>query len=170
MNKKDFEEAIHRFSREIRDAQVALFYFSGHGCEAKGENYLVPVDDTFNSPADLHYKAVKAGFVLEKMEDAAEETKDTNSRINIIILDACRNNPFKGVRSPSRGLTEMRAPAGSFIAYATAPGTVAADGQDRNGIYTKHLLRAIESRGVSEQAFKMVAREVYAETRGQQRP
>ena len=169
VNKRDFEEAIDQFAREMRDAQVAFFYFSGHGCEAKGENYLVPVNDTFKDAADLHYKAVKAGFILEKMEDAVEENKNSD-RLNIIILDACRNNPFKGVRSPSRGLTEMRAPAGSFIAYATAPGTVAADGDERNGVYTKHLLRAIESNGISEQAFKITSRKVYEETKGEQRP
>lgn len=164
LSQKEFEDVINQFSSEIRDAEVALFYFSGHGCQVRGENYLVPVGYAFQSEADIRFKAVNAGFVLEKME----QSKD---RINIIILDACRNNPFKGFRSANRGLTAMEAPSGTFIAYATAPGTVASDGQGRNGIYTKHLLTALETQGLSiEQAFKMIARKVKEETNDQQIP
>ena len=139
VNQKDFEDAINEFARKIIDAHIAVFYFSGHGCQAKGENYLLPVGYSFNSEADLRHKAVSAGFVLDKMEEA-------KSRLKIMILDACRDNPFKGVRSASRGLTQMSAPDGSFIAYATAPGKVAKDGEDRNSPYAKHLLTAMNSK------------------------
>jgi hypothetical protein len=164
VNRREFEEAVDQFSRQIAGAEVAVFYFSGHGCQAQGENYLVPVGDVFNDEADLRYRAVNAGLVLDKMEEA-------KPGINIVILDACRNNPFKGVRSASRGLTALQAARGSFIAYATAPGKVASDGQDRNSVYTKHLLRAIESGGLDIlQAFQRVAVEVDRETNGGQVP
>ena len=139
VNPEEFEDAINQFSREIADAHVAVFYFSGHGCQAKGDNYLLPVGYPFNSEADLRRKAVSAGFVLDKMEEG-------KTRINVMILDACRNNPFKWVRSQNRGLVQMVPPDGSFIAYATAPGKVAKDGEGRNSPYTKHLLSAIELR------------------------
>jgi ankyrin repeat protein len=166
LNQKDFEEAIRQFSREIKDADVALFYFSGHGCQVKGENYLVPVGYVCQSEADIRFKTVNAGFVLEQMD----QQKDRD-RINIIILDACRNNRFKGFKSLSRGLTAMDAPSGTFIAYATAPGTEALDGRGRNSVYTKHLLAAIEAKGLAiEQAFKTVTRKVKEETDNKQVP
>ena len=157
VNQKEFEDAINEFARRIIDAHIAVFYFSGHGCQAKGENYLLPVGYAFNSEADLRHKAVSAGFVLDKMEEA-------KSRLKIMVLDACRDNPFKGVRSASRGLTQMSAPDGSFIAYATAPGKVAKDGEDRNSPYAKHLLSAIELKGLDiEQVFRIVTKEVKKE-------
>jgi ankyrin repeat protein len=164
LDQKSLEGSIHQFSQETKDADVALFYFSGHGCQVKGENYLVPVGYVFQAEADIRFKAVNASFVLEKMEPAKD-------RINIIILDACRNNPFRGFRSLTRGLTAMEAASGTFIAYATAPGTVASDGQERNSVYTKHLLAALDTEGLNiEQVFKTVARRVKEETRDQQVP
>lgn len=97
--------------------------------------------------------------------------EESGSRTNIIILDACRNNPFKGFRSLSKGLTIMNASVGSFIAYATAPGKVALDGTDQNGVYTKYLLEALQIKGIPiEQTFKNVLRHVEQETDGQQIP
>ena len=107
----------------------------------------------FNSEADLRRKAVSAGFVLDKMEEGKAR--------NVMILDACRNNPFKWVRSQTRGLVQMVPPDGSFIADATAPGKVAKDGEGRNSPYTKHLLSAIKLEGLDiEQAFRIVSKEV----------
>lgn len=116
------------------------------------------------SEADVKYKAVSAGYILAQMEES-------RNRANIFILDACRNNPFRGFRSMSKGLNMMDAPAGTFIAYATAPGSVAADGTDRNSPYAKHLIQAIKTKDIPiEQTFKHVLREVRRETQGQQVP
>jgi TPR repeat protein len=165
VNQREMDDAVDRFVQEIQDGDVALFYFSGHGVQVKGENYLIPLGDIIQSEADVRYKTVNAGLVLEKMEES-------RNRANIVILDACRNNPFKGLfRSPSLGLSKMDAPKGTFIAYATAPNSVAADGEDRNSPYTKHLIEALKVKDIPiEQAFKLVARGVNKETGGQQTP
>ncbi len=165
INEQEFEEAIDEFARKIEGADVALFYFSGHGCQARGENYLIPVGYNLQSETDVRHKAIKAAMVLGRMEEA-------KSKINIMILDACRDNSFKGLRAQGGGLTVIEAPAGTFIAYATAPGSVAEDTPyQRNGVYTKHLLRALEIQGLDvDKAFRIVLREVKEETKGQQIP
>ena len=109
-----YQEVINEFFKQIQNGDVALFYFSGHGSQVQGENYLLPVGEHIQSESDIRYKAVNAGYILGKMEESGNRT-------NIMILDACRNNPFKSVRSLSKGLTIMEAPGGTFIAYATAP-------------------------------------------------
>ena len=125
---------------------------------------MIPVAGSIETETDVRYGAVNAGFILGKMEES-------RNRTNIFILDACRNNPFRGFRSMSKGLSMMDAPVGTFIAYATAPGSVAADGSDRNSPYAKHLVQAIKNKGVTiEQVFKQVLREVRKETGGKQIP
>jgi uncharacterized caspase-like protein/membrane-associated protease RseP (regulator of RpoE activity) len=165
VNQREMEEAVNRFIQEIQNGDVALFYFSGHGIQIRGENYLIPLGDSIQSEADVRYKTVNAGLVLAKMEES-------RNRANIVILDACRNNPFKGFfRSPGAGLSKMDAPKGTFIAYATSPDSVAADGTGRNSPYTKHLMEALKVKDLPiEQAFKLVARGVNRETAGQQTP
>ena len=165
VNQREMEEAVNKFVQQIQDGDVALFYFSGHGVQVRGENYLIPIGDSIQSEPDVRYKTVNAGLILAKMEDS-------RNRANIVILDACRNNPFKGLfRSPSMGLTKMEAPKGTFIAYATSPDSVAADGTGRNSPYTKHLIEALKVKDIPiEQAFKLVARAVNQETGGQQIP
>ena len=164
VDRRAMEEAVFDFIRDIQNGDVALFFFSGHGVQVKGENFLVPIGDPIVSESDVRYKAVNAGYILAKMEES-------RNRINIVILDACRNNPFKGVRSGTKGLSMMDAPVGTLIAYATAPGSVAEDGNERNSPYTKHLLRAIMTEGLGiEQAFKRVLRDVRKETSGKQIP
>ena len=161
---REMEEVINEFFKQIQNGDVALFYFSGHGSQVQGENYLLPVGEHIQSESDIRYKAVNAGYILGKMEESGNRT-------NIMILDACRNNPFKSVRSLSKGLTIMEAPGGTFIAYATAPGKVALDGTERNGVYTKYLLEALRIKGMPiEQAFKSVLKNVEKETNGQQIP
>ena len=96
---------------------------------------------------------------------------ESRNRINILVLDACRNNPFRGVRSWTKGLSAMEAPKGTFVAYATAPGSVAEDGKERNSPYTKHLVQAVKEKGITiEQTFKLVLRGVQKETSGKQVP
>ncbi len=164
-NQPQMEEAVDRFVQEIQNGDVALFYFSGHGVQVKGENYLIPLGDSIKSETDVRYKTLNAGLVLGKMEES-------RNRANIVILDACRNNPFKGLfRSASTGLSKMDAPKGTFIAYATSPDSVAADGTGRNSPYTKHLIEALKVKDIPiELAFKQVGKAVNKETGGQQTP
>lgn len=142
VSQRQMEEGINAFGQKLRDSTVALFYYAGHGIQIDGANYLVPVDAKVQSEGDVKYEAVNAGRVLSKMEDMG-------SRVNIVILDACRDNPFARMfRSSAKGLARMDAPAGSLIAYSTSPGSVAVDGQGRNGLYTKHLLKYIQESGL----------------------
>ena len=165
VNQRDMESAVHDFTRAIQDGESALFYYSGHGSQVDGDNYLIPVRENILSASDIRYKAVNVNYILGKMEESGNRT-------NIIILDACRDNPFKGFKSQAQGFAPILAPRGTFIAYATAPGSVALESrQDRNSIYTKHLLNAMQSRGVMiEQVFKEVLRAVEDDTDGAQTP
>ena len=134
-DQRTMEDAIRSFGEQLRKGGVGLFYFAGHGMQVDGRNYLIPVDSKIESESDVKYEAVDAGRVLGKMEDA-------ENQLNIVILDACRNNPFsRNFRSTETGLARMDAPRGSLIAYATAPGEIAADGTERNGIFTKYLMK-----------------------------
>jgi hypothetical protein len=149
-------EAMRKFQQNLtngpKDQTVGLFYYAGHGVQFQDENYLVPIDANVEFEDDI----VRMCFPVQKMVLANME--QTNSRMNIVILDACRNNPFPATtRSIGGGLGEMKRARGSFIAYATAPGSVAADGGGRNGLYTQELLKAIRKQGLTiEQVFKEV--------------
>ena len=158
-------EAIEGFGNRMKSGGVGLFYFAGHGMQVQGYNYLVPVDAKINSENEVRYKAVDAGLVLAKMESA-------KSDVNIVVLDACRDNPFgRSFRSSSRGLANMEAPTGTIIAYATAPGKTAADGDGKNGVYTEALIRALETPGLKvEEVFKQVRKLVLKKTANTQVP
>ena len=165
LNQNDMKRAIREFGAKIRNGGVGLFYYAGHGVAVKGINYLVPVDAEVESEEEVEYECVNAGFVLAQMDSAA-------NRLNVVILDACRNNPFaRSFRSGSRGLAQMDAPTGTLIAYATAPGSVASDGNGRNGLYTSELLKQMKEPGVPvELVFKRVGMRVSAATSGRQEP
>ena len=161
----EMEQAILDFGDRLRDGGVGLFYYAGHGVQAQGRNYLIPLQANISREIQLRHKAVDAGLVLDAMGAA-------NNGLNIVILDACRDNPYaNSFRNTTRGLARMDSPTGSLIAYATAPGDVAADGDGRNGVFTKHLLEQMQKPGVQvEQVFKQVTQAVYAETRQRQTP
>jgi len=165
-NQRTMENSISRFGRQLRkQGGVGLFYFAGHGIQVNGRNYLIPVDAKIETESDVRFEAVDAGRVLGKMEDAGND-------LNIVILDACRDNPFaRSFRTSSKGLARMDAPKGSLIAYATAPGSVAADGEERNGIYTKYLLKHMATPGSKvEEVLKRVRVDVINETNEKQIP
>ena len=164
-SQRQMKEAIRDFGRELARGGVGLFYFAGHGIQYRGENYLVPVSANIEREADVEDETVGARFVLSQMEEA-------RNRVNIVIMDACRNNPYsRSFRSASRGLAQMDAAQGTLVAFATAPGSVASDGDGRNGIYTKHLLRQIRAPGVpAELMFKRVRDGVIEETKDRQTP
>jgi len=144
-SKRDMILAVDEFARRLRDAEIGVFYFAGHGMQIHGRNYLIPVKAHVTSETDVQFEAMDAGRVLGKMQDAG-------NKLNIVILDACRDNPFKrSFRTETVGLAQMDAPKGSIIAYATAPGSVAADGNGRNGLFTKHLLKSLATAGMTVQ-------------------
>lgn len=162
---RQMKEAVREFGNRLGQGGVGLFYYAGHGMQVKGRNYLIPIGSSVTTQSDVEFESMDAARVLGKMEDAG-------TAINLVILDACRNNPFsRSFRSAGGGLARMDAPTGSLIAYATAPGSVAADGNGRNGVYTKHLLRNLGKPGLKiERVFKNVRVAVLEETEQQQTP
>ncbi len=163
---ESMDDAIRKFGAQLTErGGVGLFYYAGHGMQVAGENYLIPVDAKIRAERDVRYRSFPLGMALGELQAAGNP-------MNIVVLDACRNNPFRSFfRSTSGGLAKTDAPTGTIIAYATAPGRVAADGSGRNGIYTKHLLGAVEAEGLTiEQALKRVRIGVMKETDGRQTP
>lgn len=162
---REMKEAVLQFGQRLSHGGVGLFYYAGHGMQLGGKNYLIPIDCHLESESDVEFGALNASRVLGKMEDAGNE-------LNIVILDACRNNPFaRSFRSFNAGLARMDAPKGTLIAYATAPGAVASDGNGRNGIYTKYFLENIGKPGLTiEKVFKNVRISVLKETENKQIP
>ena len=157
--------AVRNFGEALKPGGVGLFFYAGHGMQIKGRNYLIPVGADIQREDEVAFNAYDAAQVLEKMEAA-------KSRVNIVILDACRNNPFtRSFRSSSQGLATMDAPFGSYVAMATAPGRVAGDGSDGNGVYTKNLLAVMKTPGIPiEDVFKRTRVKVMAATDSQQVP
>ncbi len=164
-NRRTMMEAIDLFYQQLARADVGLFYYAGHGMQVAGENYLLPVGSKMTVERDVEYEAVPVGRLLGRMEEAQNKT-------NIIILDACRNNPFaRSFRSATQGLSQMEAPTGSFLIFATAPGATAADGSGRNGLFTGALLQYMAEPGLKiEEVTKAVRRKVVDESGGQQTP
>jgi hypothetical protein len=162
-------EATRRFADKLGSSDVGLVYYSGHGVEVKGKNYLIPVNADIKREYEVVDQAFDASQFLEMMDNIRGPN---NKRVNILIVDACRNNELqKSWRSTNNGLARMDAPGGTFISFATAPGRVAADGVGRNSPYTKHLLQALKQPNVPiEQVFKVVRRNVMEETKGEQIP
>jgi branched-chain amino acid transport system substrate-binding protein len=156
---------LREFEAKARDAEVALFFFAGHGAQVGGNNYLLPVGGNLQSEIDVPDEAVEASSVLRRLEDA-------RSRVALVILDACRDNPYAGSRrSASRGLARMNVSTGTIVAYATAPGSTAADGAGSNGVYTEQLARQLKTPGLDiKDVFDRTAQEVERLTNGKQRP
>ena len=164
LNHREMEESIREFKGKIMPGDIALFYYSGHGIQVDGLNYLIPVNESIDNEIDVKYNCLETGYVLDVMEQA-------RSAVNIVILDACRNNPYQGYRSASRGFAFMSAPTGSIIVYSTAPGSVAQDGSGRNSPFTKSLIEKMKLPGLKiEDVIKEVRKEVAQETGGNQIP
>jgi hypothetical protein len=144
---------------------VGLFYYAGHGVQSQGHNYLIPVEADILREKTLEFAAVDVNRVLAEMDEAG-------NGFNIVILDACRSNPFtRSWRDSGQGLAQVNAPEGTLIAYATSPGKVAGDGKGRNGIFTAELLKQIRKPGVTiEEMFKDVRSHVRAATNNAQTP
>lgn len=151
-----------------RDKTVGLFFYAGHGLQHDNENYIVPVD------AEIMYEDDIARFCFPIQKMVLAQMEMSNSRMNIVILDACRNNPFPALHrsiGESTGLGEMKKARGAFIAYATSPGSVASDGTGRNGLYTQELIKAMSKPGRTiEQVFKEVRANVLRQSGDRQNP
>jgi uncharacterized caspase-like protein len=166
LDKAGFDRAVREFGREATGAKIALFYYSGHGLQIDGSNYLVPVDADPTSPKDLPFMVVNAQVVLDEVNDPV-------NRLNIIILDACRNNPFsgRGLRAAGGGLAAMRAPSGTMISYATQPDSVARDGDGADSPYTAALAQALHTPNVDVlHMFNTVGLDVMRATGNNQQP
>lgn len=160
--------ALGEFGRSLRNGgpeTTGLFYYAGHGVQSFGSNYLLPVDVALRDAADLDLQGVEAQTVLRQMASARNKT-------NFVILDACRNNPFESILAfDEAGLAEMKAPTGTFLSYATAPGAVALDGTGTNSPFTLALASEMKKPGVAvEQVFKQVRVSVLDQTKGLQTP
>lgn len=166
LDKPGLEAALSSFGDAIRGADAALFYYSGHGMQVDGVNYLIPVTAAVDYKKDVKYQLVDGNFILDEMQTAG-------APVNIIILDACRNNPFgsPNFRAPVSGLAHMDAPKGTLIAYSTAPGRTARDGDGQNSPYSAALARHIPEPGLRvEDVFIRVRQDVDKATGGAQSP
>lgn len=163
---RGLRKALTEFGRKLRENDaVGLFYYAGHGVQMGGENFLIPVDANIQDESELSWQAIRVNDVLRVMERES-------GNMNIVILDSCRNNPFPSAsRSSVAGLASIDASEGTFIAYATAPGEVALDGDTKNSPYTLALASAISTAGLSiEETFKSAREEVLIQTEGRQTP
>jgi formylglycine-generating enzyme required for sulfatase activity len=179
LDKPAFDRAVQAFGAQLSGADVALFYYAGHGVQVRGENYLIPIDANPTTEADVDFQMLNTNLVMRQMESAG-------TRLNIVILDACRNNPFSGrsmavgrgpdaensrMRDTGGGLAQMQAPEGTLISFATQPGRVAADGADGHSPYTRALADTIRKPGLGIfEAFNQVGLEVKRVTKGVQLP
>ena len=178
---QQFQSAITSFYNAVsKDPEtLSVFYYAGHAIQLNNVNYLIPVDAKVSSLDTLVDESISINDLLLAMAH-------TSNKQNLVILDACRTNPFKDVsaedagsevevphetvRELPQGLAPVEAPAGTIIAYATAPGNVAKDGKGRNGTYTKNLLKHLDKHQPVEQIFKLVREDVVNETDGKQIP
>jgi formylglycine-generating enzyme required for sulfatase activity len=156
---------LREFRSRLRPGAVALVFYAGHGLQIKGDNYLPAVDAEISSEEDVPNQSLAVRQIMDVLEDA-------KTRVNLVFLDACRNNPYaRSFRSAGDGLARMNAPSGTLISFATRPGSVASDGSGRNGLYTEQLLRQMDEANVPiEQVLKRVLSGVKSTSKGKQEP
>lgn len=175
LDQAGLKDAVQRFSRELHQGSVtpsetgviALFYYAGHGVQDRGENYLIPVDANPTKAADFDFQLLSVNVVLRQMGSAG-------TNLNMVVLDACRNNPFggRGLRSGGNGLAEMKAPEGTLVAFATQSGNVAQDGpRNGNSPFAKALAWGFQQPNLDQfGTFNAVALQVKRMTDGVQQP
>ena len=163
---RDMREAVRDLGTRLsaNDKAIGLFFYAGHGVQSSGENYLIPMGADIQTIKDLPYEALNASYILDYMNEAG-------SSFNMIILDACRDNPFSTFRSASRGLAVVEAPKGSIVMYSTGAGKVAEDGTGRNSTFTAALLDHMKEEGIEvNEMVRRVMRDVSTNTGGIQVP
>ena len=164
-NKAEMSRAIEQMQGQLKGQQaVAMLYYAGHGLQLDWHNYMVPVDAKLQDAADVPKQTVN-------IEQVIKVFKDSSTRMNIIVLDACRDNPFSG-STGSKGLAQLDAPPGTYLAFATAPGNVAEDGDEAsgNGLFTQFLLKELQRPAKIEDVFKRVRMQVRQKSQGRQIP
>ena len=156
---------LREFRSKLMPGAVALFFYAGHGVQVKNNNYLPLVDAEILSEEDVPMQSINLNQVLELMDGA-------KTRLNLVFLDACRDNPYaRSFRSSGGGLAKVNAPSGTLLSFSTRPGGVASDGNGRNGLYTQYLLSHIDTPGQPiEQILKRVVSGVKGESNGEQEP
>jgi uncharacterized caspase-like protein len=167
LDRNSLFKALRDFGDRLNERTIAVFYYAGHALQLRDRNFLVPVEAEIRNEDEIELASVDVGFILNRMSTA-------HSRINIVILDACRNNPFAGKTRPARGLAQMDAPVGTLLAFATAPGKVSEDSPDlnaQNSLYTAQIAKHLLSPGLPvETLFKRVREAVVRGTNGAQVP
>ena len=179
-SQREMLDAMREFAHRAKKSQIRLLFYAGHGVQLKGRNYLMPVDAEVQTEDEIAQKGADVTEFLERMSALADG-------VNLVVLDACRNNPFsvgpsqladsrrfrtRGLAPQAAGLAPLQAPSGTLIAFSTAPGSVAVDNpQQRNSVYTKHFLASLKTPGLPiERLFKQVRIGVAQETQQQQIP
>ncbi len=159
---RSMKKIVRKFSHKLKQGGVGFFYYAGHGLEVNGKNYLIPVDTEASEEDEIEFESLPVDLIISKMENS-------HNRLNIIVLDACRNNPFS---RGGGGLAQINNAKGMYIAFATAPGKVASDGGGgRNGLFTKNLIKYIEQPGLSlNDVFDKTRASVNEESNGAQWP
>lgn len=170
LDHQSMQKRIRQFSRALKGADIGLFYYAGHGLQVNGENYLAPVNTTLSDENDLDFETIKLNLILRQMKRSA--------RINLVFLDACRDNPMGQSLSANsrsanigRGLARVEEESGMLISFATSPGKIALDGTGRNSPFTKALLKNIATENVSVSDMMIeVRKQVMEETKQKQVP
>jgi hypothetical protein len=165
LTRQQMIDAIRAYGESLnRSKAVGMFYYAGHGLQLAWRNYLVPTDASISKVEDIQAKCVDVNAVIEGIAKAANP-------MNVVILDACRENPFGDVKLDQKGLSQLDAPVGTLLAYATAPGNLASDGDGANGLYTENLLREMQvPEAKIEDVFKRVRLAVRRRSNGRQIP
>lgn len=164
-NRRNLDRAIQQFIQSLNKGTTALVFYSGHGAQVEGENFIIPVDFAGADKIDLKYDGYSINRLMEKLDNSGAGVK-------IVIIDACRNNPFTKGKDSTQGLAAMQSSAGTYLAMATAPGKYASDNsRERNGLYTKYLVQAIKAPGMEiDQVFSQVRTNVNKASSGRQQP
>ncbi len=164
-NRAELERTVRDFIVSVNPGDVALFFYSGHGIQVDGENFLVPTDFNAVDEIEAKHRAYSAELIRERMEQSG-------AGLRIIVLDACRDNPFSARRSGSRGLAAMNASSGTLIAFATGPNQAASDNpRGNNGLFTSYLIEALRVPGLRiGEVFRRVGGQVYRASSGRQEP
>jgi Caspase domain len=162
---REMHLALREFGDKLTRTSTGVFYFAGYGVQVRGRNYLLPVDADIAREDEVAFSAMDLGAVMEKLDSA-------RNPVNIVILDACRDNPFGNrFQVSAKGFAQMEAPPGTLIAFSTAPGSAASDGGGRNGLYTGHLVAGMRKPGAPiEEIFKTVRAGVRKDSQGRQVP
>ncbi len=164
-NQATMKDAIRSFGSQLRTkGGVGLLFYAGHGVQARGENYLLPIGERPSSEEGLKADGVTASEAVDVMSAA-------KNSLNIVILDACRDNPLSGAGGATKGLSRIDSSSSLFVSFSTSPGETALDGDGRNSPYSKYLKGSIATANLTlEDTFKRTLKGVYQETRGQQQP